>query len=487
MNKWLSVRAFWIVSCVFLLAVSLGWYLRLAHFPETFFFQNDVGRDYLVLLEWLHQGKFPWLGPLNSAIAFNQSPWYFYLLMPLFLITGASMYATTLGWLVMVSVLVGVALWWNRHQGWLVSALLTVTMLAAVYPQLVMQTRVVWNPSFVLPLLSVAYLAFLSAVTERSWRWLTLLVCGAAVGLSVGMHLSSLPALVPLAVAAVLVMRWQSLWLLGSSAVSGLIVFGPNLIFDATHDWQIIRRLFSQGFLQTGNSTVVPFMSKFEQLGQLVFTGMSTPLWKGMLITLFVVAVYETWRAYKLELKQYGVRILVVTCCFVATAVLTVLSPVSVQGHYVFGVASLFFLLIAVLRPQVAVIFTVVLAVFWLQTAVTQQYWTPVPRTYAQLMSCFQTFCAQHPEPIYESVTAGFHGYHYGPEFLYLMKANGCQARKIEVMSQAAERMVVVADQTTYTHGASDYYELGLFGPSRVIDEQQCEGGVKLTVLEQVE
>ena len=45
--------------------------------------------------------------------------------------------------------------------------------------------------------------------------------------------------------------------------------------------------------------------------------------------------------------------------------------------------------------------------------------------------------------------------------------------------------MVVVADQTEYVHGVTEYYELSLLGPAEVVDTLRCDGGVTLTVLEQ--
>lgn len=62
---------------IFILIVFI--FLRVHRIEETLNFQNDIGRDYLVLLEWYQSGKPPLLGPQNSAVPFNQSAFYFYL------------------------------------------------------------------------------------------------------------------------------------------------------------------------------------------------------------------------------------------------------------------------------------------------------------------------------------------------------------------------------------------------------------------------
>lgn len=472
--------------CFVLLGIALFflWYLRLFALSDAFFFQNDVGRDYLVIWEWLYEGKIPWLGPLNSAIAFNQSPFYFYLLTPFYLVFGSSVYSTTVGWLVLVT---GLSVWGAyqlRRDTWLLQALTIFVLLAAMYPQLVMQTRVVWNPSFVLPLLGTAYMSVLYAVRKQRMSWYVALVCAAAVGLSIGMHLSSIVGLLPLFVMVLFLLPRDFLKVSLLSAGATLAAFGPNLLFDATHQWQITRRLLAQGVLQT-TSVLHPPAVKFQQLLRMVWSDVPRNYWGVLGGVLIACLIYEVWRAYTQRNWIFLRQILVVVCCVVATVALTVFSPVQVQAHYIFAVVTSLFLLISLVRTPVVWGVILALTIFWMQPAIHARYVQPAPRSLAELQSCFAALCADYKQPLYESVVAGFHGYHYGPEFLYLMKSQGCDAQRITDLKDTARHMVVVADQTEYTHGVSDYYEIGLLGPSRVLETRQCAGNVTLTILEQ--
>ena len=73
---------------IFLIVLFL--FLRFYKLQDSFFFYNDMGRDLLVLLDMIQNHKPVLLGPQTSALPINQSPLYYYLLLPFYLIFDKS-------------------------------------------------------------------------------------------------------------------------------------------------------------------------------------------------------------------------------------------------------------------------------------------------------------------------------------------------------------------------------------------------------------
>ena len=83
------VKKHWI-KLVSLLLILLFLFSRLFNLNSTMFFINDMGRDMLVIRDWLDSGKPPLLGPQTSALPINQTALYFYMMLPGYLLTNGS-------------------------------------------------------------------------------------------------------------------------------------------------------------------------------------------------------------------------------------------------------------------------------------------------------------------------------------------------------------------------------------------------------------
>ena len=102
----------------------------------------------------------PLLGPLTSALPFNQSAVYFYLLYPGYLLFGGhpiSSVFTLIIFYLIVFVFLFVFLKKNSN---LATSLLITFYLISVHPQFIIQNRFVWNPSFIPPLIFVSIYSF---------------------------------------------------------------------------------------------------------------------------------------------------------------------------------------------------------------------------------------------------------------------------------------------------------------------------------------
>ncbi len=124
---------------IFVVSIALFLFFRFYQLPQTLNFFGDLGRDFVVMQNWQRTGKPPLLGPQNSAMSFNQSAIYFYLLYPFYLITSGSVYATAIacaGYYVLFFILL------RRHfnsNSNLQNKITSLVFLLAVWPSLISQ------------------------------------------------------------------------------------------------------------------------------------------------------------------------------------------------------------------------------------------------------------------------------------------------------------------------------------------------------------
>lgn len=69
-------------------------FLRLYKINSSIEFWGDIGRDNEKLMEWAQTGKPPLNGPNTILKIVNQSPWFFYVNYPVFLITKSPLTMT---------------------------------------------------------------------------------------------------------------------------------------------------------------------------------------------------------------------------------------------------------------------------------------------------------------------------------------------------------------------------------------------------------
>jgi len=469
-------------------AVLLFIFLRTYKISDSLFFQNDIGRDYLYLIEWQQSGKPPLLGPQNSALPFNQSAFYFYLLFPVFILSNGwflSSHLTSLIFHVVIFVAGSLYLYKSQQKKfWWIFFI--VFLLGAIHPQLVAQHRYIWNPSFVWLSVVVATLSFYQLFTKFSSKWLWLFAI--SITFAIAMSVSASPALLAFLVLAVLMLRKNLLKIIGVIFLTGNFWFLPYWFFELRYDFQIIKRVFSRKVLVMDPSRLT-LEYKLESLVKYLLD-IKLPWYLviicfGLMLVLALMFLRKRfWKNNNLTLSELSFWLLLIT-----TAI-SLIFPVTIEAHYIFSFLAFFHLIIADVlisakKRQRKILLFVLLAIsiWWLRPKKFQSYIKPAPRSYGQIERCFQLVCSQIQEPVFVSVQSKHYRYHTGPEFRYMALRHGCQMRYVEKDSATAELMMVVADQSDYVHGETQYDELTLFGEASEEKVIKCENGIKIHLL----
>ncbi len=458
-----------------ILAVIFFW-TRLYRLDKTLEFFADMGRDHYVLLKAIQTKKPPLLGPSTSALPINQSPVYFYLNFPLFVLSGYSAYTTIWTLLMLFVCASGIGLYALRDENekfWLFASILS---LLTLHPEFVAQTRYAWNPTYTVPFLLLAIASILLDFRTKKITWMF----SASIAIAVGCSYSILPA-VSLLLLFVHIRYPQIRKLLWISVLCcGAVVFLPLGIVD----------LRTHGLLST---------NIFGALGQ---TRLTTPLWeKAQALLHYSIGTHrdDFWRTavsviilflslgsalshpIKSIREKQHIRF---TLLFVFAFVATVLTPFLMQSHYIFGVTLLLFASIVTMKKPLMLVGLVVLMPTWF-TSITTQLQTSNLRTVTQLEACAQIVCQSERTPIYVAEQA-WHSYHFAPDHLFFFNKHGCDARDIAQDPGYAQTMALVVDQSTYTHGQTSFHELSLFGTSTVRKTYSCPGKITVLMLERM-
>lgn len=468
----------------FILAVFIA--IRVFRLPSTLFFFNDMGRDLLVLWQaWAAKKPFL-LGPQNSALPFNQPALYFYSLFPAFLLSGMSLYTHTITfWLITGTILLGVSRWlWSWRSAFIV--FLCTLWLMALQPECIIQNRFIWNPSFVAPLVLLAFLAYWKTRVKTNgkapqWKWIWLWAFALATAFAFSYSVA--PLLLAFVVIILWQWRWQA-WRFAVALITTSVVWQlPTIAFELRYHWQLTRAVLA------GNRPEQVAVSVGEKLSALqnFFWHLPSSQWS-LVASCGVIAILV---ANMFVIRQTSAQdrdqsFLLAGTLSLLTILFTLLIPVGVQSHYVFGLFTLLLLTLASLRGKMLISVIGLCSVIWLWPVVRGQYWQKPWRTMADLESCGQLVCSQVKQPVFVSTQSSFHPFHNGPEWRFIFAKKGCQVKAIETENGQAQTMLVVADNGEYQHGKTSYNELSLFDAqkARVASIMTCQPNVKVYVVE---
>ncbi len=472
---------------IYLVLISLVFiFLRTYKISSSLNFQNDIGRDYLRLIEWKQSGKPPILGPQNSAVPFNQSAVYFYLFYPIFIISGQSFLTTFYTCLLFHLVLIWIGfilIQKSKLKKDLTTNYLALFFLSAIHPELVRQHRYVWNPSFVFISIAIASFCFYALKQKYnnflSWGFST------SLAFAVAMNLSAVPAMIAFMLLSLIKLRKHFIKIILSLLAVGNLFFLPYWLFEIKYKFQIIKRVFGRQIL-TLNPVGLSFPYKLKKMTNYLLNINRYEFYVGMgiaiiLIILFILQLKNKKHNNK-PLSELGFNALIL---LIISLLIIFIAPVTIESHYIFAPLAFFLLLIVNLNNNVvkSIIFSLLL-ILWLNPAQLSSYFKPASRTFSQLDNCFTKVCSQISDPIYVSAQASNHNYHSAPEFRYLMLKNGCNVKHIEQNTDQAQLMAVISDQSHYEHGQTSFDELTLFGKAQEKKVFHCEADVKVHILE---
>ncbi len=461
---------------VFCFITLLFSFLRLYKLDSSLEFFNDLGRDFLVMYDWQSTGKPPLLGPQTSVLAFNQSAWYFYLLYPFYILFNQSLFSTT--YAMVFYALTCFSLTFiviRKYARELTTPFLSFFFLSAIHPVLITQQRFVWNPSFVLPTLTIALFGVL--VLIRQWKsWLVWLIA-ACISFAISMSYSTVPALIGFFLAFLVLWKKRALLFVAAFAITLFFWNIPTVIFELRHNFSLTNIALSRGQMP---QTRADFPSKLRAYGVYLFsadTAQTASKIMGMLI--LVLLLTRVTKPFPRS-KDFNVVILI----FLGTFFTTLISPFDIQPHYIFPILTLLFGCIVFLPRPIPGFLVLSAALYWLHPQQVLGYTKPALRTVKQIEQCAQKVCAQEKQPMFVSEQAGFHVFHTGPEYRYVFKKHGCLVQSLETSPDSASHMAVVVDNSTYEHGKTAYNELTIFGPSDVQREYTCDGNIQVIMVQ---
>lgn len=467
---------FVLISALFLSIVFL--FTRFYNIELSLLFINDMGRDFLVLLDWQQTGKPPLLGPQTSALPFNQSAWYFYLFYPIYLLSGQSPYTTLVTSALVYVATLGLGLWLTKDRPRRQRIWLLVFALMTIHPQFIAQNRFVWNPSFIGPFLSLATLGYLRLREQASWD--NALIASFFLTLAVSFNYSAAPAMVAFVIVSLAQLRRSSWKFLLGIMVSALAINIGTILFELRHNFLLTQALLRPD--QAGQPNA-PLLTKLTNLAPQILGADS--LWFGWVLAGVILAATGVyWWLHRQDKSALSADWVTLAWLTALTIFLTALSPVAVQKHYIFAMATLLFFVIAALHRQLAILTVLILAAYWLRPMQLRAHFARAPRTVADLQECFAQVCAQERDPLYVSVETDLLPFHNGPEHRYFMRRAGCQVKDEYRQPDQASKMAVVVDNGTYIHGKTSFHELTLFGSAQETASYSCRGNVRVQVLQ---
>ncbi len=443
--------------------------LRFYNLNNSLYFHGDFGRDYLVLINWQKSLKPPLLGPQTSALPYNQSAVYFYLLMPLFLLTKQSILSSTLTLSIFYLGLFIFGLWYFRENSKLRFSLLALGFLIAINPAFVSQSRLVWNPSFVAPLVATSFYALLTLKDKFNYKRLA--VFALSISLAISLSYSIVPTFLAFLSVALLLLKDFRNWLkLTLASLLGLFFwFLPMWAFELKHHFFLTKLLVFGEKLTQGDLSLV---SKFHDI--LKHTDLNFSFWWiflfGLIIILFWVLKFRKKQSHSLE-KLY---LLTALSTLVINLLIIFIAPIGVASHYIFGVLTLFLILISLLPRNLSLVATIFLALIWLQPKNLNQYFQPAVRSYEQSLQCAKLICNQVREPLFVSEQSSHHVYHNAIAWKYLLTLSGCKVKNLDTEIDQANIMAVVLEDSDFQLGKTAYNELTQFGPAQVEKKIVC-------------
>lgn len=447
-------------------------YLRVHALQSSLFFQNDIGRDLLVLRDWSESHKPPLLGPHTSFLPFNQSPIYYYIFFPIFLLSNHSPLTTTYSLVVVYGILFIIGFFTFFKNKELLYPYLTFSLLASVHPLLVTQQRYVWNPSFVTAFLAAAF--FLLPILTNKISNLKLTFCTFFCALSIGMSVSAIPGVLLLIFFLMYKQKEKIRLTLLFFIFANILVFLPNIFFELKHSFQISQRLL---LVLSGQGTEIQLhlFQNSDTLLKVLLPLIPQRLLAFILMTFVGLYLVLTKKSSSINTTAFFL--------FILSTLFLLGAPILIEAHYTYTSITFFLIWLATLPKNCNYYFCFIFCFVWLQPIQLATYFHTAPRTLEQTVKCVQQFCRNRHEPIFVSVQANYHSYHTGYEFRFLLKEANCVVKYVELNLQAASLMAVVSDGGEYIHGVTQFNELTQFGNSEQQEILHCSNNLSIHVL----
>ena len=462
-----------LIFCVVLVAI-LCIFLRLYRIDHTIEFWGDIGRDHEKLMEWYQTGKPPLNGPNTILKIVNQSPWFFYVNYPVFLLLKSPLTMT----ITVTSLMIGAffaGLFILKKQKKEQFVFLILFLLTSIHPLIVQQQRTPWNPSFSIPFLILGIACYL-----RLYKLFSKSILGVALiayCMALGMTYSLFPVIALLSILLFLKTpkEMKSVFII-YLIISFFIIFLPNIVFEIKSNFFLLRRF-------PGGINIPPvsgtFFSKIVfAFSTVIFGGEKTPIFFWEIVALPLIVLIHLYKSYLSKNNHDSAYIYYFKIAIIGTFI-TLLMPFQ-QGYYLLGVMILWFLVVAHMKKPYLFTALILCIIFWYKPIWKGEALRPI----AQLDQCAKEFCSKYPGKYYVSANA-WHGMHSAHDQAFFINKNGCTARDIISHPEwKTDKMIVVADRSLFTPYQSSYYELEQFGSYDVKQYLFCSQDLQYWLLQ---
>lgn len=210
---------FWKTNWPIFLILIMASFLRLYQIADYMTFLGDEGRDAIVWLRMVREGKFVLIGPVTSIGNMYLGPLYYYLMLPFFFLFGLSPVGPSVG-VAIFSVATTFLIYWFGKEWFGKFAGLLSAFLYALSPVVILHSRSSWNPN-VMPFFALLTIWGIWQFWQRKNFWGLPLV-GVTLSFAIQSHYLGL-LLIPLTAA---------FWLLTLREVYGKDLFRQFIAFS---------------------------------------------------------------------------------------------------------------------------------------------------------------------------------------------------------------------------------------------------------------
>ena len=302
-----------------------------------------------------------------------------------------------------------------------------------------------------------------------------MIVFVSSLAIAISFSYSMAPAFIGIFLFLIIFWKANRLKAILAEILALIVVNFPTLVFELKHKFLLTSSLFTRG-VTPQQAENISMTAKFNSLFGygLAING------RTLIGIILILTTMLLWYGRKKENSalSFFAKLLLLT------VVITFIVPLTIHSHYIFGFTTLLFLCIATLPRWPKIFILLILSFLYLTPVRLTAYFKPAIRTYEQMRECFATVCKEIKDPIFESVQAGFHPYHNGPEHRVMMKQAGCQVKYIENEPSSASLMAVVLDSSTFENGKTAYNELTMFGKAKEVKRFNCQENFGVVILE---
>ena len=470
-------KQYWLLFIIALVFI----FSRFFNLSNTLHIFGDTARDLLVIEDWFQTIKPPLLGPHTSALSFNQSAWYFYLLMPFYVFSGQSIFSPNIAIITLYCLLffLTVKLWRDKQLEY--SGLLTLILLTTLHPQVLQQTRDIWNPSIILPFFLVGTFAWFKLLKTYSKKLIWIFAL--AMMFCIGANYSIIPTIFVMCILLIWQLVKQKPFknrlkhvsaLLMALFVSTILVNIGTIGYELRYNFQLTKNLPNQQVLQVSQN--IP--DKLSKIIQYSWGTSSTTMGTLLSLGLILLVVY----GYKRLNKEHRLFLTSASVLLLSSILLTLLLPFQVYEHYVFGFIGLILVIIALLpnKSKVVMVTALVCVYFW-QFSKTDVF-APSSPTLSQKQICIDLVCDKYSSYLYVVGNTSSHD-HQALGYEYLGQRRGCKTVSIlKYPKYMPSTMVVFSENTSFNQESTDFYELNQFGPREHLEQIDCGNNITADV-----